>query len=50
MAKRQTASRYLKLLAEIGVLKERKVGREKIYVHPKLMRLLTEDGNVRVVW
>lgn len=27
------------------VLEERKVGREKIFVHPKFMRLLTADSN-----
>ncbi len=43
--KRQTASKYLKLLAEAGVLEERKVGREKIFVHPRLMKLLTTDTN-----
>jgi len=46
VAQRQAASKYLKLLSEIDVLKERKVGREKIFVHPKLMRLLTTDANV----
>jgi len=46
VAQRQAASRYLKLLGEIDVLTERKVGREKIFVHTKLMRLLTTDANV----
>ncbi len=46
IAKRQSASQYLKLLAGINILVERKVGREKIFVHSKLMRLLTADGNV----
>jgi Fic family protein len=45
VVKRQTASKYLKLLAEAGVLEERKVGREKLFVHPRLMRLLTTDTN-----
>jgi Fic family protein len=45
IAKRQTASRYLKELAALGVLQERKVGREKLFVHPKLMRLLTADSD-----
>lgn len=45
IAKRQTASVYLKQLCEIGVLKEIKVGREKLFIHPKLMRLLTQDNN-----
>jgi Fic family protein len=42
IAKRQTASRYLKRLVEMGVLEERKVGREKLFVHPKLLSLLAE--------
>jgi Fic family protein len=45
IAKRQTASRYLKELAAIGVLEERKIGREKIFIHPRLMSLLTTDKN-----
>ncbi|NLZ12332.1 MAG: Fic family protein [Alcaligenaceae bacterium] len=46
IAGRQAASRYLKQLVEIGVLEERAVGREKLFIHPKLMRLLTRDDNV----
>jgi Fic family protein len=45
VAKRQTAARYLKAMVEIGVLQERKVGREKIFVHPRLMDLLTKEQN-----
>jgi Fic family protein len=45
IAKRQTASVYLKQLAGIGVLQEQAVGREKLFVHPKLMRLMTHDSN-----
>ena len=45
LAERQAASRYLKQLAEIDVLEERPIGREKLFLHPKLLRLLTEDGN-----
>lgn len=45
IAGRQAASRYLKQLVEIGVLEERAVGREKLFIHPKLMRLLTRDDN-----
>lgn len=45
LAKRQTASVYLKQLCGIGVLKEVRAGREKLFIHPKLMHLLTEDGN-----
>lgn len=45
IAKRQTASEYLKKLAEIGVLQEQKVGKEKIFINPKLMQLLDQPGN-----
>ncbi len=45
IAKRQTASTYLKHLSDIGVLREVKVGREKLFIHPKLMRLITQDNN-----
>lgn len=45
MAARQTASRHLKQLAGIGVLEEMAFGREKLFVHPKLMKLLTQEGN-----
>ena len=44
IAKRQTASTYLKELARIRVLDERTFGREKIFINPKLMRLLTRDN------
>jgi Fic family protein len=44
IAKRQTASSYLKELVTLGVLQERKVGREKLFVHPRLMTLLTTDS------
>lgn len=45
IAERQTASRYLKELSSIGVLWEQGVGREKFFVHTKLMELLTRDKN-----
>lgn len=45
IAKRQTASVYLKQLADIGVLLEIKSGKEKLFMHPKLLELLTKDGN-----
>ncbi len=46
IAGRQAASRYLKALVSIGVLREQAVGKEKLFVHPKLMSLLTRDSNV----
>lgn len=45
IAERQAASRYLKALVKVGVLREQSSGREKLFVHPKLMTLLTRDDN-----
>ena len=45
IAKRQTASQYLKQLVEIGVLAEVAVTKEKLFIHRKLMQLLTRDSN-----
>ena len=45
IAKRETASRYLHQLVEVGVLEAHKTGREKIFIHPKLISLLTQDTN-----
>jgi Fic family protein len=45
IAKRQAASQYLKQLVEIGVLIEAPVSKEKLFIHPKLMQLLTKDSN-----
>src|SRR5690606_204485 len=44
IAKRQTASEYLKKLASIGVLVEQQVGRERLFIHPKLIWLLTTNN------
>ena len=38
VAKRQTASTYLKQLVEIGVLEEMSVGREKLYINTRLLQ------------
>lgn len=45
IAQRQAASRYLKELVNAGVLREVPVGREKLFLHPRLMQLLTRDSN-----
>jgi len=45
IAKRQTASVYLKQLVEIGVLEEASAGKEKLFRHTKLMRLMSQDSN-----
>ena len=50
IAKRQTASVYLKQLCDIGVLREVKSGRETIFVHPKYIELLTGEENVWVYY
>jgi Fic family protein len=50
VAKRQTASVYLKQLCDVGVLKEVKSGRENIFVHPKYIELLTGEENIWVYY
>ncbi|OOH89068.1 addiction module protein [Pasteurellaceae bacterium 15-036681] len=45
IAKRQTASKYLKELCDIGVLRELSIGRDKLFIHPKLMELLKGEEN-----
>ena len=50
IAKRQTASVYLKQLCDIGVLKEYRSGRETLFVHPKYIELLTGEENVWVYY
>ncbi len=42
---RETASKYLKALSDIGILEEVKVGREKLFVHSRFLQLLTADSN-----
>jgi Fic family protein len=45
IAKRVSASRYLKQLADIGVLSEEKRGRDKVFIHRKYMELLGRDDH-----
>ena len=45
VAKRQAASRYLKDMVELGVLVEQAAGKEKLFIHPKLMKILSRDSN-----
>lgn len=45
IAKRQAASTYLKKLVELGVLEEIAVGKEKLFLHPKLLYLVTSNEN-----
>lgn len=50
VAKRQTASVYLKSLCDIGVLMEYRSGRETLFVHPKYIELLTGEENVWIYY
>lgn len=43
LAKRQTASTYLKELVAIGILREHKLGREKVFLNPAFIQLLKRD-------
>jgi Fic family protein len=43
IARRQTASEYLKELSAAGVVREVQVGREKLFVHPKFLDLLKSN-------
>ena len=45
IAQRQTASAYLKQLVDIGILKEKKFGRDVLFLHPKFLNLLTHNKN-----
>jgi hypothetical protein len=45
IAKRQTASVYLRSLVDIGVLREVEAGREKLFLHPKFLDLLLSDAH-----
>lgn len=45
IAKRQTASVYLKQLTDLRMLVEVKLGREKLFLHPHLVRLLTSEDH-----
>jgi Fic family protein len=45
IAKRHTASFYLKDLVRLGVLQEEKVGRDKIFLHRKYLDVLFSDGH-----
>jgi Fic family protein len=45
IAKRQTASVYLKQLQDLGMLSEIRVGREKVFIHPNFVRLLKSDDH-----
>ena len=50
LAKRQTASVYLKQICDLGILREVRSGRETLFVHPKYLELLTGEDNVWVYY
>jgi len=41
IAKRQTAAQYLQKMVELGLLRETKSGREKLYLNPTLLNVLS---------
>lgn len=43
IAERETAARYLRELVDIGVLKEQRMGKEKLFLHPAYLRLLSDN-------
>jgi Fic family protein len=45
IAKRQTAATYLRELARIGVLEEKQAGKERLFINPRLLHLLTRESN-----
>ena len=44
IVKRQPASTYLKALVDIGLPQERTVGREKLFINPGLLRVLSDPA------
>jgi Fic family protein len=44
LAHRQTASTHLKKLCDIGILREEKAGREKLFINPALLNALKVTG------
>jgi Fic family protein len=45
LAHRQTASTHLKKLCDIGILREEKAGREKLFVHTALLSLIKHHAD-----
>jgi Fic family protein len=43
LAQRQTASVYLKTLVDVGILREHKLGREKLFLNPAFIDLLKRE-------
>jgi Fic family protein len=45
IAKRQTASTYLHRLESVGILQQRQIGLNKLFVNSRFLKLLTADSN-----
>ena len=45
IARRATASKYLKALCDAGVLREIKAGRDKLFIHPRYLELLKGEAH-----
>jgi Fic family protein len=45
IAKRQTASTYLHKLESIGILQQKQIGLNKLFVNSRFLKLLTSDSN-----
>lgn len=45
IAKRQTASTYLHRLESVGILQQRQIGLNKLFVNSRFLKLLTSDSN-----
>jgi len=45
IAKRQTASLYLRQMEDKGMLRSLKIGKEKLFVNPRYLSLLIDDRN-----
>ncbi len=45
IAKRETAARYLRELVDIGMLQEQRMGKEKLFLHPAYLRLLSDNSH-----
>jgi hypothetical protein len=46
IAQRPAVSRYLHGLADSGVLRAMPAGKEKLFIHPQLMKLISRDNHV----
>ncbi|MBK0013511.1 Fic family protein [Stenotrophomonas sp. S41] len=43
VARRETAARYLRELVDVGMLQEQRMGKEKLFLHPAYLRLLSDN-------